>query len=232
MKFICKDFWTCVFKKQIDNLRTNHQVAQAGSLVLSSDFTAAWAWLCPLWLPLADTIVATSTDVSEGVVDLSGHLRPPGQHVSLTESTVSRKTVSGPGPEGTPVHTSAAFCCPSVECVKVERSACVCPQYLAFTCGLVRGALLSLGVKSIVTAEVSVMPASKTCFHLQGQPHSFLLTCNEMQMCVFMSLSVWLSLRLSGQTSGYGQLHSGEFSLKLVTKKESPPEFEVFFSFR
>nr|XP_033484710.1 trafficking protein particle complex subunit 6b isoform X3 [Epinephelus lanceolatus] len=59
MKFICKDFWTCVFKKQIDNLRTNH-------------------------------------------------------------------------------------------------------QYLAFTCGLVRGALSNLGVKSIVTAEVSVMPACKT----------------------------------------------------------------------
>lgn len=30
MKFICKDFWTCVFKKQIDNLRTNHQVTEAG----------------------------------------------------------------------------------------------------------------------------------------------------------------------------------------------------------
>ncbi|XP_056682118.1 trafficking protein particle complex subunit 6B-like [Monodelphis domestica] len=25
IKFICKDFWTTVFKKQIDNLRTNHQ---------------------------------------------------------------------------------------------------------------------------------------------------------------------------------------------------------------
>lgn len=25
MKFICKDFWTCISKKQIDNLRTNHQ---------------------------------------------------------------------------------------------------------------------------------------------------------------------------------------------------------------
>lgn len=37
-------------------------------------------------------------------------------------------------------------------------------QYLAFTCGLVRGALFSLGVKSIVTAEVSIMPASKTGF--------------------------------------------------------------------
>ncbi|XP_028309008.1 trafficking protein particle complex subunit 6b isoform X2 [Gouania willdenowi] len=58
MKFICKDFWTCLFKKQIDNLRTNH-------------------------------------------------------------------------------------------------------QYLAFTCGLVRGALSNLGVKSIVTAEVSIMPACK-----------------------------------------------------------------------
>ena len=26
MKYICKDFWTAVYKKQIDNLRTNHQV--------------------------------------------------------------------------------------------------------------------------------------------------------------------------------------------------------------
>ena len=25
MKFVCKDFWTAVFRKQIDNLRTNHQ---------------------------------------------------------------------------------------------------------------------------------------------------------------------------------------------------------------
>jgi len=25
MKFVCKDFWTSVFRKQIDNLRTNHQ---------------------------------------------------------------------------------------------------------------------------------------------------------------------------------------------------------------
>ncbi|XP_041429186.1 trafficking protein particle complex subunit 6B isoform X5 [Xenopus laevis] len=58
MKFVCKDFWTSVFKKQIDNLRTNH-------------------------------------------------------------------------------------------------------QYLALTCGLIRGGLSNLGIKSIVTAEVSVMPACK-----------------------------------------------------------------------
>jgi hypothetical protein len=26
MKFICKDIWIMVFKKQIDNLKTNHRV--------------------------------------------------------------------------------------------------------------------------------------------------------------------------------------------------------------
>lgn len=26
LKFICKDFWTKVFRRQVDNLRTNHQV--------------------------------------------------------------------------------------------------------------------------------------------------------------------------------------------------------------
>ena len=25
MKFICKEFWMCIYRKQIDNLRTNHQ---------------------------------------------------------------------------------------------------------------------------------------------------------------------------------------------------------------
>ena len=38
MKFVCKDFWMCVFKKQIDNLRTNHQgvyVLQVNQLLKS-----------------------------------------------------------------------------------------------------------------------------------------------------------------------------------------------------
>ncbi|XP_078478873.1 trafficking protein particle complex subunit 6b-like isoform X2 [Lampetra planeri] len=58
MKFICKEFWTKVFRRQIDNLRTNH-------------------------------------------------------------------------------------------------------QHLAFSCGVVRGALSNLGLDSVVTAEVSVMPSCK-----------------------------------------------------------------------
>ncbi|CAL8324205.1 unnamed protein product [Merluccius merluccius] len=86
MKFICKDFWTCLFKKQIDNLRTNHQgiyVLQDNSFRLLSQLSAGKQYL---------------------------------EHA---------------------------------------------PKYLAFTCGLVRGGLSDLGVKSVVTAEVAGMPACK-----------------------------------------------------------------------
>ena len=31
MKFICKDLWATIYKKQIDNLRTNHQVSDLSS---------------------------------------------------------------------------------------------------------------------------------------------------------------------------------------------------------
>lgn len=86
MKFICKDFWTCVFRKQIDNLRTNHQgiyVLQDNSFRLLSQLSAGKQYL---------------------------------EHA---------------------------------------------PKYLAFTCGLVRGGLADLGVKSVITAEVAGMPACK-----------------------------------------------------------------------
>ena len=35
-------------------------------------------------------------------------------------------------------------------------------QYLAFPCGLIRGALANLGVICIVTAEVTMMPACES----------------------------------------------------------------------
>ncbi|XP_043930159.1 trafficking protein particle complex subunit 6B isoform X2 [Protopterus annectens] len=84
MKFICKDFWTSVFRKQIDNLRTNHQ----GIYVLQDN---KFRLLTPM---------------------------------SATKQYLEHA-----------------------------------PKYLAFTCGLVRGALSNVGIKSIVTAEVSTMPA-------------------------------------------------------------------------
>lgn len=32
IKFLCKDIWTIVFKKQIDNLKTNHRVSPSSSI--------------------------------------------------------------------------------------------------------------------------------------------------------------------------------------------------------
>ncbi|XP_046997136.1 trafficking protein particle complex subunit 6b [Schistocerca americana] len=92
MKFICTDFWSSINKKQIDNLRTNHQ----GVYVLQDN---AFRFL---------------TRLSTG-----------RQYLELA------------------------------------------PRYVAFTCGLIRGALSNLGINSMVTAEVQSMPACK--FHIQVQ---------------------------------------------------------------
>ncbi|XP_013408541.1 trafficking protein particle complex subunit 6B [Lingula anatina] len=92
MKFICKDLWTSCYKKQIDNLRTNHQ----GVYVLQ------------------DNKFRLLTQISEGK-----------QYMEYA------------------------------------------PQFLAFPCGLIRGALSNLGIASNVTAEVSAMPACK--FQIQIQ---------------------------------------------------------------
>ncbi|KAJ3049008.1 Trafficking protein particle complex subunit 33 [Rhizophlyctis rosea] len=86
VKFICKEFWLTLFKKQIDNLKTNHR----GVYVLT-DNNFRW-------------FLRMATD------------------------------------GGTAETGRQAF------------------PYLAFPCGLIRGALSNLGVASVVIAEVSNIP--------------------------------------------------------------------------
>ncbi|MEE6489954.1 hypothetical protein FKM82_015743 [Ascaphus truei] len=86
VKFVCKDLWMSVFKKQIDNLRTNHQ----GTYVLQDN-----------------------------------------RFLLLTQMSCSKQYL--------------------------EEA----PKFLAYTCGLVKGALSNLGISSTVTAEVPIMPACK-----------------------------------------------------------------------
>ncbi|KAK9883991.1 hypothetical protein WA026_004926 [Henosepilachna vigintioctopunctata] len=92
MKFICTDFWSAIYMKQIDNLRTNHQ----GIYVLQDN--------CFRYL---------------------SKLSNTKQYLDLS------------------------------------------PRYVTFTCGLLRGSLANLGIRSIVTAEVQTMPSCK--FHIQVQ---------------------------------------------------------------
>lgn len=90
MKFICTDFWTLIYKKQVDNLRTNNH----GMYVVQ------------------DKAFRFLTRISPGAKQL-------------------------------------------------EQA----PKFVAFTCGLVRGALSNLGINSTVTAEVQTIPACR--FHIE-----------------------------------------------------------------
>lgn len=92
MKFICRDFWNSLFKKQVDNLRTNHQ----GIYVLQDN-----------------------------------------KFKILTQMSTGKQYIES------------------------------APRYLAMSCGIVRGVLSSLGINSIVTAEVIMMPAVKFQIMLQ-----------------------------------------------------------------
>lgn len=93
MKFVCKEFWSAVFKKQIDNLRTNHQ----GVYVL-----------------------------------LDNRFR------FITQMSSSKQYIDE------------------------------MPKYLAFTCGLIRGALANLGINSVVTADIASPPTCR--FQVQRSP--------------------------------------------------------------
>ncbi|CAG2106506.1 unnamed protein product [Medioppia subpectinata] len=94
MKFICKEFWSTVFKKQIDNLRTNHM----------------------------------------GIYVLLDNRFRFITHMSNSKQYVDQM-----------------------------------PKYLAFTCGLIRGALSNLGLNSIVTAEIVSPPSCRFQIQIQRQ---------------------------------------------------------------
>lgn len=65
-------------------------------------------------------------------------------------------------------------------------------QYLAFSCGVVRGALCNLGLESVVTAEVSIMPSCKLC-------QTF--TTFTLALCWCIKTVVCYEMELEGVTS-------------------------------
>ena len=73
VKFICKDFWTAVFKKQVDNLKTNHKVHHRQHLEgeLACVLLPALGWFNGWKL----------TDLARLCV--AGRLRPDGQQLSV-----------------------------------------------------------------------------------------------------------------------------------------------------
>lgn len=62
IKFICKDFWSEIFKKQIDNLKTNHR----GTFVLQDN---RFCWLSHISVDPSPDSSVTSQDTSEASVE-------------------------------------------------------------------------------------------------------------------------------------------------------------------
>ncbi|XP_024979628.1 trafficking protein particle complex subunit 6B-like isoform X2 [Cynara cardunculus var. scolymus] len=94
IKFICKDFWSELFKKQIDNLKTNHRDNK-------------FRWLSRM-----------SGDPSE----ISGAAQDPS---TMSENKAAQAT----------------------------------GMHLYFPCGIIRGALSTLGIPCAVSADISNLPA-------------------------------------------------------------------------
>ncbi|XP_057541229.1 uncharacterized protein LOC130818959 [Amaranthus tricolor] len=62
IKFICKDFWFEIFKKQIDNLKTNHR----GTFVLQDN---RFRWLAHISIDQSPDSSGVSQDASENLVE-------------------------------------------------------------------------------------------------------------------------------------------------------------------
>ncbi|KAL2942291.1 Trafficking protein particle complex subunit 6B [Bienertia sinuspersici] len=62
IKFICKDFWSEIFKKQIDNLKTNHR----GTFVLQDN---RFRWLSHISIDSSPESPGVSQDGSEATVE-------------------------------------------------------------------------------------------------------------------------------------------------------------------
>ncbi|KAI0488847.1 hypothetical protein KFK09_028686 [Dendrobium nobile] len=99
IKFICKEFWSELFKKQIDNLKTNHR----GTFVLQDNM---FRWIA--------------------------RISPNPLQENSTES-------STPNDDNQAAQTTS--------------------MHLYFPCGIIRGALTSLGIPCAVSADISNRPA-------------------------------------------------------------------------
>lgn len=130
IKFICKDFWFELFKKQIDNLKTNHRVS-------------FWPLSLQLEVIVKDLYSSLFIYLLQGTFVLQDNKFRWLSRVSVDPSV----EISGAAQE------------PSV--MSENKSAQATGLHLYFPCGIIRGALSTLGIPCAVSADISNLPACK-----------------------------------------------------------------------
>lgn len=129
IKFICKDFWSELFKKQIDNLKTNHRVSFWTELYRSC--------ICFPWLTLKHNL-----HLLQGTFVLQDNKFRWLAHMSIDPSVDNGSSV-----EDNSVMTAES------------KAAHAMSMHLYFPCGIIRGALSNLGIPCAVSADISNLPA-------------------------------------------------------------------------
>ena len=139
IKFLCKDLWQAVFRKQIDNLKTNHR----GTFVLTDN----------VFSPLKRCSLASATSAATGqtgsaVTDEAGAVRNDTA-TKRPSKTIQRARQAEDGidalPPGSTLYSGTGL----------EDATKQAQTFLAYPSGVIRGALAGLGIEAEVRAEVA-----------------------------------------------------------------------------
>lgn len=138
IKFLCKDLWQALFRKQIDNLKTNHR----GTFVLTDNLFGP---LKRCSLP-ATTAATTSTNGLTSPSTGDAAVKSGGGKSSKAASKVQQgEDDINTLPPGSSLYSGTG----------IEEATKQAHAFLAFPVGVVRGALAGLGIEAEVQAEVA-----------------------------------------------------------------------------
>ncbi|KAF2658980.1 transport protein particle component [Lophiostoma macrostomum CBS 122681] len=131
IKFLCKDLWTLLFRKQIDNLKTNHR----GIYVLTDN---------------------TFKPMSRMSFDTKKH--PPAAPNATSNSLPNANSNANPSsaPKDIVVDYDGSIGLGMGDPNSLARA----QPFLYFPAGVIRGSLAALGIQASVTAESTGLPAA------------------------------------------------------------------------
>jgi len=162
VKFICKEVWMFLFKKQIDNLKTNHRVCPrfkqlSRTTTLAVAFNGSSADLTSLFF------FSSLNSIPVGCICIAGQ-QLSMVHKNGARPKLGRVCKTGNTGKCSPEHCSATRirAYTAREYRKLTQYHAiphfVLLQYLWFPCGILRGILSNLGIASVVVAETSSLP--------------------------------------------------------------------------
>jgi len=182
IKFLCKDFWSAMYNKNIDNLRTNHRVRTHPRLCtrLLPPCVVSCAVVRVRVRCAHASAAATCLHLrqvgSRGVGDVC-FIRGRACTCSTTPTSAGSSTSPPRSPKVGQPFVSSELPSPKASCsierpllragsphthhrTRTRHTTDVLSNYVVFPCGVIRGALSSLGLASAVTAE---FPSPPTC---------------------------------------------------------------------